>query len=58
MEELFGDELYDYMRKKPNHLKESEICRIFSQMLNPIFYLHSLNIIHCKHFCIYIYIYK
>lgn len=47
MEELCGDELYDYMQENRHKMCEARVCRIFSQMLNAIFYLHSLNVVHC-----------
>lgn len=46
LEELEGGELYDYLQEH-RPLTEKNAAEIFSQMMNAIYFLHSLNIVHC-----------
>lgn len=46
MEKLVGGELYDYLQQK-RPLSEAKAAEIFAQQMNAIYYLHSLNIVHC-----------
>jgi len=46
MEKLVGGELYDYLQKN-RPLAESKAAEVFAQMVNAIYYCHSLNIVHC-----------
>ena len=42
---LDGVELFDFITKK-SFFTEKEVCKLISQILSAIFYLHQKNIIH------------
>lgn len=40
-----GGELFEYIFRQ-RYLKEQEACRLFSQLISSVHYMHQKNIVH------------
>ncbi|KAI9487375.1 MAG: kinase-like domain-containing protein [Benjaminiella poitrasii] len=45
LEHAQGGELFEYIYKQ-RYLKEEEACRLFSQLISGVYYMHQKNIVH------------
>lgn len=43
--DLIGGELFEYIFRQ-RYLKEQEACRLFSQLISSVHYMHRKNIVH------------